>query len=211
MYFETIEEFNRFTDNGTQIIAGELYFIKDTQMMVKTNNIDGNMQVYTISGNCSTDKLKELIEGSITTIDIPEGTTTIKNSCFMSCPDLVSVIIPDTVTTIENNVFQGCANLTSVNIPDSITTIKNYAFNGCSSLTSIVIPNSVTSIGAAAFNDCSSLTSITVEATTPPTLGYSVFDNTNNCPIYVPAESVSVYKGAQYWDNYRNRIQAITE
>jgi len=136
--------------------------------------------------------------------------TSIDGSTFESC-SLTSVIIPDSVTSIGNKVFQGCTSLTSVNILDSVTSIKHYAFNGCSSLTSIVIPNSVTSIGAAAFNDCSSLTSITVEATTPPTLDYSVFDNTNNCPIYVPAESVGAYKGAQYWDNYRNRIQPITE
>ena len=83
------------------------------------------------------------------------------------------------------------------------------AFYGCTSLTSITIPSGVTSIGNNTFNGCTSLTSITVEATTPPTLGLNVFNNTNNCPIYVPAESVDAYKTANNWSKYADRIKAI--
>jgi hypothetical protein len=67
----------------------------------------------------------------------------------------------------------------------------------------------VTSIGSEAFYGCSSLTSITCEATTPPTLKWSVFDDTNDCPIYVPADSVDTYKAAENWSEYAKRIQAI--
>jgi hypothetical protein len=35
------------------------------------------------------------------------------------------------------------------------------------------------------------------------------FNNTNNCPIYVPAESVNAYKAASVWSNYASRIYAI--
>ena len=51
--------------------------------------------------------------------------------------------------------------------------------------------------------------SVTVNATTPPTLGESALDYTNNCPIYVPAASVDVYKAASGWSTYASRIQAI--
>jgi hypothetical protein len=37
-----------------------------------------------------------------------------------------------------------------------------------------------------------------------------MFESTNNCPIYVPAESVDAYKTAQYWNDYARRIRAIT-
>ena len=112
-------------------------------------------------------------------------------------------------TSIGNN-FQNCKKLTSVTIPNSVTSIGQNAFDGCSGLTSITIPNGVTSIGNSGFKNCSGLTSVTVKATTPPTLGDSeVFFNTNNCPIYVPAESLAAYQAAANWSNLASRIQAI--
>lgn len=121
--------------------------------------------------------------------------------------DITSIDIPYGTTKIHDSVFRNCTQLTSVTIPDTVTSIGYDAFNYCSSLTSITIPSSVTYIGDYAFNNCSSLTSITVLSETPYTpLGIS-FDNTNDCPIYVPAESVEAYKTA--WSRYANRIQAI--
>jgi hypothetical protein len=37
----------------------------------------------------------------------------------------------------------------------------------------------------------------------------SVFNYTNNCPIYVPSASVETYKSASGWSGYASRIQAI--
>jgi len=45
----------------------------------------------------------------------------------------------------------------------------------------------------------------------PPTLGSSTFDDTNNCPIYVPSGSVNAYKSASGWSTYADRIQAIQQ
>ena len=94
-------------------------------------------------------------------------------------------------------------------VGDVISTIGEAAFADCDKLTSITIPSGVTSIGYSVFRDCSSLESVIVNATTPPTLGESAFDNTNDCSIYVPSESVETYKAASGWSDYSSRIQAI--
>ena len=136
--------------------------------------------------------------------------TSIAQLVFDSCTSLTSVNIPNSVTTIDGNAFRGCNGLTSVTIPNSVTSIDYSAFESCSGLTSVTIPNSVTVIGNYAFSGCRGLTSVTIQATIPPTLGgTSVFNNTNNCPIYVPAESVDAYKTATNWSSLADRIQAI--
>lgn len=154
--------------------------------------------------------LRDLIEGDITSITIPSGTTSIRNNAFYSYSGLTSVTIPDSVTTIGVRAFNNCSDLTSVTIPDSVTSIGNQAFSYCIGLANVTIGSGVTSIGNQAFGTCSGLESVTVKATTPPTLeGANVFYNTNDCPIYVPSGSVETYKAAQYWSNYPLRIQAI--
>ncbi len=113
------------------------------------------------------------------------------------------------VTSIGDDAFAWRQKLASITIPDSVTSIGNYAFIECQSLTSITIPESVTSIGTYAFSGCTSLTSITVKPEVPPTGSQAMFDETNNCPIYVPAGSVEAYKAAEAWSDYADRIHAI--
>ena len=140
----------------------------------------------------------------------PVDSTVGSNSpLFYSISIPMRVIIPNTFTRIGDNAFLSCSGLTSCTIGSGVTSIGGTAFTQCSSLTSIDIPSGVTSIGSQAFVNCTGLTSVTVNATTPPTLGYSAFDSTNNCPIYVPIASVDAYKSATNWSSYASRIQAI--
>ena len=130
---------------------------------------------------------KALVERTYTTLEVPYGTEVIRNFCFY-----------------DNDV------VTSITLPETLKSIKKEAFYSCGSITSITIPANVTYIGEKAFQYCTSLTSITCLETVPATLAGTsiyVFDNTNNCPIYVPAESVDTYKAA--WTRYASRIQAI--
>ena len=108
-------------------------------------------------------------------------------------------IVDDSLTEVTADMLNG------------VTSISNNAFFQCYNLTSVEIPSSVTSIGNLAWRNCSLLTSVTIEATTPPTLGTTVFQGTHaNLVIYVPSESVEAYKSANRWSAYASRIQAIT-
>ena len=93
----------------------------------------------------------------------------------------------------------------SYEVPSFIRGIGGAAFKECSCLISVTIGNSVTSIGDGAFCKCSVLTSVTIKAETPPTLGSYAFDDTNNCPIYVPCSTLDAYKTA--WSNYASQIK----
>ncbi len=141
--------------------------------------------------------------------EIGDCVSIIGDLAFNSCYYLTSIDIPSGVTTIGDLAFHYCYSLPSITIPNSVTTIGDSAFFACISLASIDIPDSVTSISTRAFYSCTSLTSITVNATTPPTLSSNVFDDTNDCPIYVPSGSVNAYKSASGWSTYASRIQAI--
>ena len=156
-----------------------------------------------------TEDLRDLIEQDITSLTIPDGTTTIGDYIFWNCPNLTEVKIPDTVKSIGSDAFYRCEALTEVKIPDTVATIGGQAFYDCWSISKVTIGSGVISIQDWAFKHCFALNSITIKATTPPTLGSSAFDDTNNCPIYVPAESVNSYKNASNWIEYADRLQAI--
>ena len=145
---------------------------------------------------------------SLTSVTMPSSVAIIGIYAFYSCTSLTSITIPNSVDSIGGYAFRDCTSLRSIAIPNSVTSIGSAAFRNCYRLTSVTIPDSVTSIGTDAFRNCYGLTSITVESTTPATLGNYAFNNTNNCPIYVPSGSVDAYKTA--WPDYSSRITAIS-
>lgn len=130
---------------------------------------------------------------------------------FESNGSINYLIINDNVNILGNYCFHNCIYLSSVIIGDSVTTLGSGCFQECVRLNTVEIGNGITTIYANVFFKCNSLQSITIKATTPPTLQtVGAFVDTNNCPIYVPAESVEAYKAANNWSTYASRIQAIS-
>lgn len=151
--------------------------------------------------------LKALLGGNITDLVIPDGTTRIRSNLFMYNTTIETLYVPSSVEEIGMMAFWECTNLTSVEFEEGITVIGSDAFRNCTGLTSVTIPASVTVFDA--FGGCSSLTDITFLSETPPELGQYSLDGTNDCPIYVPDESVDAYKTANNWTRYASRIQPI--
>ena len=166
---------------------------------------------------------------SLSSITMPNSVTTIGETVFSNCTSLTSVTIPNSVTTIGDEAFSECTSLTSVTIGNGLITVGNAVFINCFSLTNVfvnsnialgwfngsnslleaTIGSDVTDINEESLCYCHSLASITVLSTIPPTLGVRAFEDTNNCPIYVPSTSVDTYKAAENWSNFASRIQAI--
>lgn len=172
---------------------------------------------------------------SLSSVTFGSSVDRIMDSAFAKCTGLTSLTIPDNVTTIDHYAFNGCSGVTNVSVGSGLTTIPYFfmarnpsltsvtlsegtasidesAFQLCTGLTSVTIPSSVGSIVGQAFYGCSGLTSITCLGATPPSLVGSqiqAFDYTNDCPILVPAESVSYYKIGS-WDKYADRIRPIS-
>lgn len=140
-------------------------------------------------------------------IHIPETVTSLGSGVFRYSQNLVSVKLPPLLSSINSELFNECTSLESIVIPSGVTDIKSYAFRNCITLTGVEIPEKVLSIGANAFKGCTSLEKIIVRPTTPPAGANGMFDETNDCPIYVPKASLEAYKAAEYWNNYATRIQ----
>ena len=137
-------------------------------------------------------------------IDLSTNAYNINDYAFANCTSLMNVTLPR-CTQINTYSFANCTNLRSITL-DNLAVISVGAFSGCTKLDSVVIGERCRTINNDAFRGCNNLTSISCLSTTPPWLGTKVFDSTNNCPIYVPAESVEAYKSATNWSNYASRI-----
>lgn len=88
------------------------------------------------------------------------NTSTVSDSCFSDCTQIVSVELAD-ITTEVGGCFQGCTSLSSVTLNNGIATIGN--FSNLTALTGLVIPSSVRTIaGNQTFQGCSSLRSIDI-------------------------------------------------
>lgn len=188
--------------SGTQILDGD-----------DINNAFGSCNISNIDLNGVTQIGKYAFYNAkgFTSITVPSSVTTFNTYAFNKASSLNSVTIDyASNATIGAAQFEE-SSVTSLTIRSHPTSIGNSMFYGCTGLTSLVIPSNISSIIDYAFYGCSGLTSITVESTTPPTLRRYVFDNTNNCPIYVPSGSVDTYKTATNWSAYASRIQAIPQ
>lgn len=231
-----------FADKFQYTLSGSTYTIpcNSSSALDKINDIIASLP----SGARSTDITDGIVGDCVTTINnncfnqctnltsmtISSAVTTIGSNAFKNCP-LPTLIIPSGVTVIQSHMCNGCTRLSSTNIPNGVTEIQNDAYYDCLSWLDITIPANVTSIGDSAFRtgyfdsdepemrammlNMNANRAVRVLATTPPTLGVTVFAilsgdiDVASYPIYVPAESLNAYKTATNWSYYANRIYPI--
>ena len=133
--------------------------------------------------------LNDEIIQNISSVDIPDGITTIRNEAFYGFTKLSSITIPNSVTSIGESAFTGCNSLTSITIPNSVTSIGRYAFNGCIGLTSIKLGKSLETIEYNAFEGCNKLSTVYIDDISP-WLNFPLEGIFNNAQVYLNEEAI---------------------
>ena len=199
-----------------------------------THDVSGFAEaVVNVSGGGGGDEqLKALIDGTATSITVPNNVTTIRMYAFYAMTNMTSIALPNGLTKIDANAFQNCSALTSIEFPTTITSIGSNAFNSCSGLTAVKLPNinkveaytfyyctnlasveipdSVSQLSGNSFAYCTSLYTIICRRLTPPNISSTTFTSVpSDCAIYVPASAVDAYKAKQYWSTRAAYIKAI--
>lgn len=173
---------------------------------------DGTQAVGTAQGGGggSSEKFNQMVEKTLTELTAEDlaGVTYISEYAFMDFHDLQSVVIPSNVTMIGYSAFASADSMSSLTIENGLERIEGNAFMNCNALTNVTIPSSVLHMGSEVFSDCQNLVGVTIEATTPPALDWGAFNETN-CAIYVPEESLDLYKNETNWSEYASRIYPI--
>lgn len=159
---------------------------------------------------------------ALLSVKLPSNLTGIGIQAFSGCTSLELDVatLPKTINTMGNIAFQGVKTSGVLDLPNLTGTITwgNYnntdtklldGVENLGTVTSVAgfmrqaklkfakIPSTCTKLDTDAFSNCTSLEYLLVWNPNPPTLGTSALNNTNNCPIYVPAASVTAYREAE--------------
>ncbi len=129
---------------------------------------------------------------NITSMEIPEGVTTIKVAAFGSCMKMTQISLPSTLTTLETEVFEFCYLLSEIVIPESVTVVEDYLFYGCYALKSVTMGKNVTYIGSYCFYVCTGLESIIIPASVETIKPYSFSGCSKLTYIYYEGSSYNI-------------------
>lgn len=161
--------------------------------------------------------------------------TSIGDSAFRSCRQLISVSFPKSTNTGAYG-FYDCIKLTDVNFPVA-TSVTSQCFRGCSALADVTFPEAthvdayafyqdtklntvrlpkVKGFGISALNGCSGLTALIIEqADTVCTLATNALANSGIAKgtgyVYVTDNKVDNYKSATNWSVYASQIKPLSE
>lgn len=169
--------------------------------------------------------------------EIPKGVKELGVASFLRCKNLLKIEIHSSVEQIDDYAFYQCFSLKEVkNIDgrDQIKAIGRYAFQNCSSIEKVQL-KSIESIANAAFSICnniqifsigenvktiggsvwytglmpSKLSKLKVKALNPPVISQYMFLGQSVVPVYVPFDSIELYKNAPVWQLYKDSIYPL--
>lgn len=134
-----------------------------------------------------------------TSFTVPNGVTTLADSCFSSNRYLKELILSDTVTSIGDCSINFCPNITNLVFSKNLKTIGNGNFSSLRSLSVIVIPEGVTSVGYMTLFGCNYQMVIQLPSTLTDIGDNCFYANPNKNPYLtiVAPEDSDAWKYAQ--------------
>ena len=100
-------------------------------------------------------------KGTITTINIGEGVTSVGSGTFWGCSALTDISFPSSLRSIGFAAFAECYALKRATIPAGM--IGESAFLRCTALETVTIGTNVTAMGISAFESCTGLNAVFID------------------------------------------------
>ncbi len=198
----------------------------DTAMTLLVYPGARNRSEYSVlEGTAIIDSYALSANSSLKEITLPRSLKRIDLFAFSECLMLeaINVVEGNVMYTSDNGVlytadgssllqFPQAKMAPEFEIPEGVEGIGELGFSMVRGVSELTIPSTMKNIGEMAFFFTQSLTKITCNAVTPPewdvSLIYptlSLFDDVIylQAPLYVPAESVELYKKAPGWSNFQ--------
>ena len=119
------------------------------------------------------------------------------------------------IGTITHTNFNGCTNLEIVRIGDHVKQIDHFCFSNCKKLHTVDIGTGTETIMQKAFSEDPALRTFIVRRAIPPILGTTGgtgwLTNSPDVTIYVPDNSVGVYRTEEVWKTKADSIRPLSE
>ncbi|MBD5359371.1 MAG: leucine-rich repeat domain-containing protein [Bacteroides sp.] len=164
---------------------------------------------------------------ALESINLPSGISKIPSFAFYECTSLTNLSIPETVTSIEGYALSYCSQIKDLWLPSALNSLGGNVFSFCTSLENLVVPELVTDLwwSGDCVTGCDNLKSITLKgqltriqtdwflgknlrkvylyADTPPyTNNQYKTEGLADIILYVPKESIDLYKKDSYWSKF---------
>ena len=137
----------------------------------------------------------------------------INSSAFEGASKLVNFTLPNSLRRIGFDAFRSCHDIEYLPLPEGLDEIYPRGFYYCQNLKQVRLPSTLNTIGNNVFTRCEQLEVVIVDNPIPPSIGSQVFAFNSVVPpdlrIYVPHESVDLYKAISNW--FPSRIRSINE
>ena len=123
--------------------------------------------------------------------------------------------VGDYCREIGSGVFAYQQDLKTIKFYDEIIRLGSNVFWGCQKLEEVTLPANLQYIGIHTFMECPNLEAVYLRSPIPPTLEqygtnvediFDLVNNVGNLKIYVPENSINLYKSTFPWSRYSNYI-----
>lgn len=190
-------------------------FVGDIEVESSTLTYNANAKIDTFDDFTKFNGAYDLIshefvdgKGTVKYVGTVDG---IGEQAFRNNTELTSVEIPEGSTSIDEYAFDGCTSLTTMTIPASVTSIGRNAFSGCTGLTTLTIDEPAANnasrraateqglqvIGNSAFANCTGLTTLSLPATLKLIETSAFYGMTNCADVFCKAAAADVE-----WQDY---------